>query len=76
MDSVSQIRLVQADGTPFAGETVAEARHDTERGWIVVSVSHNGTVHTDEHTNITADDVFVAGSDEAIQESKRTVANS
>ncbi|ELZ05264.1 potassium channel family protein [Natrialba asiatica] len=77
MDPVSQIRLVRADAAPFVGQTVAEARRDTERGWTVIGVSRNGTVHTDERTDITADDdVFVAGSDEAIQEFERTVADS
>ena len=67
MDPVAQIRLVRADGERFAGETVAGAS-DADAGWTVVGVARNGDVLTDEATTIdAADDVFVAGSDRAIQ---------
>ncbi|MFC4986946.1 potassium channel family protein [Saliphagus infecundisoli] len=74
MDPTSQIRLVRAEGAPFAGQRLEEARRNTERGWTVIGLSRGGTVHTDERTTIEADDdVFVAGSDAAIQEFERTV---
>ncbi|QFU82265.1 potassium channel family protein [Natronorubrum aibiense] len=77
MDPASQIRFIRADAAPFAGETVAEVRRDTDRDWTVIGVSRDEAVHTDERTTIKADDdVFVAGSDEAIQEFERTVATS
>ncbi|WP_123533666.1 potassium channel family protein [Halosimplex salinum] len=74
MDPTNQIRLVRAGGAPFAGQALADARRDTERGWTVVGVSRRGTVLTDEDTIVEADDdVFVAGSDVAIQEFEATV---
>ena len=67
MDPVGQIRLVRADADRLAGSLLAEARSDPERGWTVVGLARNGTVLTDEGTNIRADnEVFVAGSDDAI----------
>ncbi|WP_436347361.1 potassium channel family protein [Natronorubrum sp. FCH18a] len=77
MDPASQIRIVRADAAPFAGETLAEARRDTERGWTTIGISRDETVYTEGRTVIKPDDeVFVAGSDEAIQEFERTVATS
>jgi Trk K+ transport system NAD-binding subunit len=77
VDPANQIRLVRADAGPFAGESLADVRRDTERGWTVLGASRNGTVHTDERTVIEADDeVFVAGSDDAIQRFERTVDTS
>ena len=77
MDPVSQIRLVRADAAPFAGGSLAEFRRDSERGWTVIGVSRDSTVYTDERTTIQADDqVFVAGSDDAIQQFERTVDTS
>ncbi|SEV86811.1 potassium channel family protein [Natrinema salifodinae] len=74
MDPASQIRLVRTDAALFTGETLADARRDTERSWTVIGVSRDSTVHTDEQTTIRADDeIFVAGSDEAIQEFEQTV---
>ena len=74
MDPVGQIRLVRADAAPFAGESLADARRDTERGWTVVGVARDGAVLTDERTEIgSADEVFVAGSDDAIQTFDQTV---
>lgn len=74
MDPVGQIRLVRAAATPFAGESLAAVRRDTERGWTVVGLSRAGTVRTEGDLVIEPDDeVFVAGSDEAIQEFERTV---
>jgi len=72
MDPANQIRLVRADGAPFVGETLADLRRETERGWTVVGLARGGEVYTDERTAVEADDeVFVAGSDEAIQRFER-----
>ncbi|MGQ4554888.1 NAD-binding protein [Halobellus sp. GM3] len=77
MDPISQIRLVRADAGPFAGEVLADARRNTERGWTVVGVSRDGTVLTDERTRIeVGDEMFVAGSDEAIQAFEREAGDS
>jgi Trk K+ transport system NAD-binding subunit len=77
VDPANQIRLVRADAAPFAGESLADVRRDTERGWSVLGASRGGTVHTDERTVIEADDeVLVAGSDDAIQRFERTVGAS
>ncbi len=74
MDPVSQIRLVRSSGTPFVGETLGELRRDATNNWTVVGLARSGTVYTDEATTVeTGDDVFVAGSDKAIQEFERTV---
>ncbi|MFW5900558.1 MAG: NAD-binding protein, partial [Halodesulfurarchaeum sp.] len=74
MDPTSQIRLVRVEATSFVGESLADARMNTERGWTIVGVSRNGTVHTDESITIEVDDeVFIAGSDNAIQEFEKTV---
>jgi Trk K+ transport system NAD-binding subunit len=74
LDPVSQIRLVRADATPFAGRTLGAARRRADRGWTVVGLVRDGTVYTDEASTIeTGDEMFVAGSDEAIQEFERTV---
>lgn len=74
MDPTSQIRLVRVEATPFVGESLADARLNTERGWTIVGVSRGGTVHTDEYITIEADDeVFIAASDNAIQEFEQTV---
>ncbi|MFB6152391.1 MAG: TrkA family potassium uptake protein [Haloarculaceae archaeon] len=67
MDPVGQIRLVRADGAPFAGETLGEARRAGDRGWTVVGLARDGAVHTDGATVVEAgDEVFVAGGDDAI----------
>jgi Trk K+ transport system NAD-binding subunit len=72
MDPAGQIRLVRADAAPFAGDSVADARGAGSRGWTVVGVSRRGNVLTDEETTVEAgDDVFVAGSDRAIQNFER-----
>ncbi|ELY90039.1 TrkA-C domain-containing protein [Natrinema altunense JCM 12890] len=77
MSPTNQIRLIRADAAPFAGESLGDARRNTERGWTVIGVSRGDTVHTDERTTIEADDeVIVAGSDDAIQEFERTVPSS
>lgn len=77
MDPVNQIRLIRGTAAPFVGESLMTARRDTERGWTAVGLSRNGTIYTDEQTIIKPDDeVFVAGSDEAIREFERRVANS
>ncbi|SFS93267.1 potassium channel family protein [Halostagnicola kamekurae] len=77
MDPISQIRLVWADETPFAGESLAAVRRDTEREWAPVGVLRGGTIRTDERTLIKADDeVLVAGTDAAIQAFERAVDSS
>jgi voltage-gated potassium channel len=76
MDPVNQIRLVRTDAASFTGESLTDARSNTERGWTVVGIARDGTIHTDGRTTIEADDeVFVAGGDNAIQEFERTVDN-
>ena len=73
MDPINQIRIVRADAGPFVGDSLIEARSNTERGWTVVGLTRDGTVHTDERTTIReSDEVFVAGSDAAIQDFERT----
>ncbi|SFF81659.1 Trk K+ transport system, NAD-binding component [Halopelagius inordinatus] len=77
MAPAAQIRLVRADADPFVGESLRDARRDTERGWTVVGIVRDGAVRTDERTVVEADDeMVVAGSDEAIQEFERTVDTS
>ncbi|WP_136717513.1 potassium channel family protein [Halorientalis salina] len=77
MDPVSQIRLVRADAASFTGRSLAELRGDPERGWTVVAVARDGAVRTDENATVRTDDeVFVAGSDDAIQEFERTIDRS
>jgi voltage-gated potassium channel len=67
MDPVGQIRLVRRDAAPFAGKSLGDARRAAGGGWTVIGLSRAGTVRTDETTRIEAgDDVFLAGSDEAI----------
>ncbi|KTG09355.1 potassium transporter TrkA [Haloprofundus marisrubri] len=74
MDPVGQIRLVRADASAFSGETLQDVRRETDRGWTVVGVARDGGVRTDEETVIESDDeMFVAGSDEAIQQFEQTV---
>nr|WP_224268341.1 NAD-binding protein [Haloprofundus salinisoli] len=74
MDPVGQIRLVRADASAFAGEALRDVRSDADREWTVVAVARNGDVRTAEETVIeSGDEMFVAGSDEAIQEFERTV---
>ena len=76
MDPVNQIRLVRTDAASFTGESLSDARGDAECGWTVVGIARDGTIHTDGRTTIEAgDEVFVAGSDDAIQEFERTVDN-
>ncbi|WP_049892978.1 potassium channel family protein [Natronococcus jeotgali] len=73
MDPMSQIRLIRADAAPFAGESLMDARRNTEREWTVIGISRGDTIYTDEQTTIEADDeVLVAGSDDAIQEFEQT----
>jgi Trk K+ transport system NAD-binding subunit len=73
MNPASQIRLVRADAGRFTGETLQAVRRDATEGWNVVGVARGGDVLTDERTTIEADDeVFVAGSDTAIQKFERS----
>ncbi|WP_121823476.1 potassium channel family protein [Halostella salina] len=74
VDPASQIRVVRADGDPFAGESIRAVRQNAERGWTVAGVLRDGVVHTGERETVRADDeVFVAGSDAGIAEFERTV---
>ncbi|MEF8787372.1 MAG: TrkA C-terminal domain-containing protein, partial [Haloarculaceae archaeon] len=74
MDPTSQIRLVRTESSPFVGETLGNLRRDATNDWTVVGLVRNGSVYTAEGTTVDADDeVFVAGSDSAIQEFERTV---
>jgi Trk K+ transport system NAD-binding subunit len=73
MDPASQIRLVRTAATPFVGRSIAEARLDGE-GYTVVGVLRDGDVRTEKETVVEpTDEVFVAGSDEAIQDFERSV---
>lgn len=66
IDPVGQIRLVRADADPFVGQSLGEARGGTD-GWTVVAVAREGGIRTEAATAIEqGDEVFVAGSDEAI----------
>lgn len=72
MDPVSQIRLVRGDAAPFEGESLADVRRSREREGTVVGLVRDGTVHTDREGTIEAgDELFVAGSDRAIQRFER-----
>jgi len=74
MDPVGQIRLVRADADPLAGRTLADARSNASNPWTVVGLVRDGAVVTAETASIEADDeVFVAGSDGAIQAFDRAV---
>lgn len=74
MAPVNQIRLVRASGASFAGEALGAIRQDLERDWTVVGLARDGDVLTDEDVVVREDDeVFVAGSDQAIQTFERTV---
>jgi Trk K+ transport system NAD-binding subunit len=77
MDPVGQIRLVRADGDAFAGETLGDNRGRPDRGWTVVALSRSGEIRTAAGSVIErGDEVFVAGSDEAIQSFERLVQRS
>ena len=74
IDPVGQIRLVRAASAPFAGQSLADIRRQRDRAWTVVGALRDGDVLTDAATTVEAgDEVFVAGSDEAIAEFERTV---
>jgi len=76
MDPVGQIRLVRADADPFVGQSLGEARDRTE-GWTVVAVARSGGIRTEVATTIEAgDEVFVAGSDEAIAQFEQLLQRS
>lgn len=73
VDPVSQIRLVRTDPAGFVDQSLADARRPLDRPWTVVGLAREGTIYTDAATTIQPDDeVFVAGSDEAIQQFERT----
>lgn len=77
MDPVNQIRLVRTDAEAFVGEPLQEGRHNPEREWSIVGVAREGTVYTGEEITIKAsDEVFIAGSDEAIHDFERSVHRS
>ncbi|RKD98277.1 potassium channel family protein [Halopiger aswanensis] len=74
VDPTSQIRIVRTDAAPFTGDSPIDFRRDTERGWTLVGIVRDGTIITDEETEIEPDDeIIVAGSDETIREFERTV---
>ncbi|WP_255152867.1 potassium channel family protein [Halorarius halobius] len=74
MSPVNQIRLVRASGDSFVGEELATIRQDPDRDWTVVGIARAGKILTDEETRVRqTDEVFVAGSDDAIQKFERTV---
>lgn len=66
VDPVGQIRLVRESADALAGRTLEELRTNPER-WTVVGLRRDGTVRTDRTTTIEpGDELFVAGSDDAI----------
>jgi Trk K+ transport system NAD-binding subunit len=74
MNPVGQIRLVRTDAAPFVGESLDTSRDHPATGWTVVGLARDGSFSTDGDIIIEADDeVFVAGSDSAIQEFEREV---
>ncbi|MBX0294977.1 potassium channel family protein [Haloarcula nitratireducens] len=76
MDPVNQIRLVRTNAAPFAGRSLSAVRADSGHGWTVVGIARDGRTHTGPTTEIASeDDVFVAGSDAAIQEFEQTVGS-
>ncbi|WP_336365298.1 potassium channel family protein [Halalkalicoccus salilacus] len=65
---VSQIRLVRIDGAPFVGQSITEANQEAETGWVIIGAERDGTLQTDETTQIREEDiVLVAGTDVMIQ---------
>jgi len=76
VDFASQIRVVRVRADAFVGQTLGELRggENGDRDWTVVGIVRDGQVRTDEGLTVDAvDEVFVAGSDDAIQEFERTV---
>ncbi|SDZ76768.1 Trk K+ transport system, NAD-binding component [Haloplanus vescus] len=74
MSPVNQIRLVRTSGESFVGEQLATIRQDLTRDWTVVGIARAGDILTDEETTVRqTDEVFVAGSDDAIQKFEQTV---
>jgi Trk K+ transport system NAD-binding subunit len=72
MDPVGQIRLVRTDATAFVGQSLDSIRQDPEDGWSVVGLLRDGEVRTEPAATIeSGDEVFVAGSDVAIQAFER-----
>lgn len=77
MDPVNQIRLIRTGAEPFVGESLMTARPDSTSGWIVVGLDRDGIIHTDTTTIVEpGDEVFIAGSDDGIQNFERTVEKS
>jgi voltage-gated potassium channel len=77
MSPVNQIRLIRASGESFVGEQLATIRQDPNRDWTVVGIARAGEVLTDASTQVRQEDeVFIAGSDDAIQKFERTVDRS
>jgi Trk K+ transport system NAD-binding subunit len=67
---VNQIRVVRAASSPFAGQTLGEAKqqHRREHGYSIIGVQRDGAFHSDDATAIReGDTVLIAGTDEAIQ---------
>lgn len=77
MDPVNQIRLIRTGAEPFVGDSLLTARPASKSGWIVVGLDRDGTIHTDTATVVEpGDEVFIAGSDDGIQNFERTVDKS
>ncbi|MFB6176010.1 MAG: TrkA family potassium uptake protein [Halobaculum sp.] len=69
---VGQIRLVRAAAASFAGESLASLRA-TDAEWTVVGAVRDGRLVTGADVRLDADDeLFVAGSDEAVGVFERT----
>ena len=72
MDPVGQVRLIRTDATAFVGQSLDSIRRNPEEGWSVVGLLKDGEVRTAPAATIeSGDEVFVAGSDAAIQAFER-----
>ena len=68
MDPAGQIRLIRTDATAFVGQTIDAIRRNPEDGWSVVGLARDGEIRTERTATVeSGDEVFVAGSDAAIQ---------
>lgn len=74
---LGQLRLIEIDGAPFAGQSLGEANEEAETGWAAIGVERNGSFHTAETTRIHDDDtVLLAGTDTMIQDFEQETARS
>ncbi|MFC6723250.1 potassium channel family protein [Halobium palmae] len=73
-DPVGQIRFVQLDGEPFAGQRLGDIGAELQPGAVVVGVRRDETFRTEDGIRISSDDsVVVAGTDERLREIEHEV---